>query len=339
MLYVSTRNPHETHTSRNALTQARASDGGFYVPLWRGEIPAGDSAGRRFGDNVAGMMNRLFDTQLSEHDVRLAAGRSPVQIIPLANRVLMGELWHNLDNTYSALVKNLASHFCPGAIITPGSWAPIGVGISVLFGIFGELMGKGMASDEKKVDISLVSGDFSLAMAAWYARRFGLPIGNIVCCCNENSAVWNLFTHGAFRSDGISIPTLTPEADICIPESLERLIFECGGSREAEHYVERTRKGETYYPEDPVLHKLRQGMFVSVVNTPRMMDIIPNACTTHDYILSPYSALAYGGLLDYRAVTGESRRSLILAEKSPLIDRDTVANALSIDTDTLDNRL
>ena len=103
--------------------------------------------------------------------------------------------------------------------------------------------------------------------------------------------------------------------------------------------MERTRKGETYYPDDVLLSRLRSGMYVSVVNTPRMMDIIPNAYTTHNYILSPYSALAYGGLLDYRAVTGESRRSLILAEKSPLVDRDTVANALSIDSDTLVNRL
>ena len=339
MLYVSTRNEIQTHVARKALTQVRADDGGFYVPVGRGTELAKGISGRRFGDNVASVLNYLFDTCLSEHDVRLAAGRNPVRIQALANRVLMGECWHNLEDNYSCLVRNLSGLICRDACAETGSWASVGVGIAVLFGIFGELMGKGLASEEKKVDISLVSGDFSLAMAAWYARSWGLPIGNIVCCCNENSAVWNLFTHGAFRTDGISFHTLTPEADICIPESLERLIFECGGSRAVEHYVERTRKGETYYPDDVLLSRLRSGMYVSVVNTPRMMDIIPNAYTTHNYVLSPYSALAYGGLLDYRAVTGESRRSLILAEKSPLVDRDTVANALSIDTDTLDNLL
>lgn len=339
MLYVSTRNTHETHTARKVLTESRAPDGGLYVPFGGGENLADGISGRRFGDNVAKMMNHLFQAGMSEHDVRLAVGRSPVRVTPLANRILMAELWHNLDNTYSTLVKNLTAHFCSNSSLVSGSWAPIGVGISVLFGIFGELMGKGLASVDKKVDISLVSGDFSQAMAAWYARKWGLPIGNIVCCCNENSAVWNLFTHGALRTDGISMETLTPEADVCIPESLERLIYECGGSREAERYVERVRRGETYYPEDAILAKLRKGMYVSVVNTPRMLDIIPNAYTTHDYILSPYSALAYGGLLDYRAVTGESRRSLILAEKNPLVDRDTVTNALGINAEALENVL
>ena len=339
MLYVSTRNASETHTARKALLETRAPDGGFYVPFGGGGDLAAGLAGRKFGDSVARVMNHLFQAGMTEHDVRLAAGRSPVRISALANRILMGECWYNLDGEYARLVKNLTAHFCPEASLQKGSWAPIGVGIGVLFGIFGELMGKGLASDEKKVDISLVSGDFSLAMAAWYARSWGLPIGNIVCCCNENNAVWNLFTHGALRTDGVSIPTCTPDADVCIPDSLERLIFECGGSREAERYVECVRKGETYYPDDLTLAKLRRGMYVSVVNTPRMMDIIPNAYTTHGYVLSPYSALAYGGLLDYRAVTGESRRSLILAEKSPLVDRETVASALGINAEALENEL
>lgn len=336
MLYVSTRNPRESHTARKALMESRAGDGGFYVPVSGNENLADGIAGRHFGDNAARMMNHLFQAGMTEHDVRLAAGRSPVRISALANRILMGELWHNLENDYACLVKNLARHVCLDASLQDGSWTTVGIGISILFGVFGDLMGKGLASAEKKIDISCVSGDFTLAMAAWYARAWGLPIGNIVCCCNENNAVWNLFTHGALRTDGISFSTLTPEADVCIPESLERLIYECGGTTEVERFVECVRKGETYYPSEPMLLKLRRGMYVSVVNTPRMMDIIPNAYTTHNYVLSPYSALAYGGLLDYRAVSGESRRSLILAEKSPVADKSTVCKALGIDVEMLD---
>ena len=340
MLYVSTRDPSLTHTARTALLAARAPDGGFFVPAGTEPLPREvlrDLPGSKFSQTVARMMNLLFDAGMSEHDVRLAVGRNPVRLTALANRILMGECWHNLEGDYLCLVKNLTSHFCREANTASGSWAEVGVGICVLFGIYGELMGKGMANGEKPVDISLVSGDFSLAMSAWYARAWGLPIGNIVCCCNENNAVWNLFTHGMLRTDGVSFTTLTPQADISVPASLERLIYECGGAGETHRYVERVRRGESYYPDDAMLSKLRRGMYVSVVSTPRMMDIIPNAYTTHSYVLSPYSALAYGGLLDYRAVTGESRRSLILAEKSPLADRNTVAKALGENANALDN--
>ena len=331
MLYTCTRNPALTHTAHRALAEARTPDGGFYVPA-PGESLGGELLrslpGMPFNHTVALVLNRLWDTSFSAHDVRLAAGRTPVRLTPLANRILVGECWHNLDGEYDRLVKNITAHFCPDASMNGGSWAAISVGTAVLFGIFGELMGKGMASSDKKVDVSVVSADFSLVMSAWYARKWGLPIGNIICCCNENNAVWNLFTHGMLRTDGVSLITYTPKADVAVPASLERLIYECGGIRESERYVEKIRKGESYYPDDAMLSRLRQGMYVSVVSTPRMMDIIPNAYTTHNYLFSPCSALAYGGLLDYRAVTGESRRSLILAEENPANYPEIMAKAL-----------
>ena len=340
MLYTCTRNPSITYTARKALADARTPDGGFFVPA-SGESLGGDLmgalSGSPFNHTVAVVLNRLWDTRLSAHDVRLAAGRSPVRLTALANRILVGECWHNLEGEYNRLVQNITAHFCPDASQTSGSWGGISVGIAVLFGIFGELMGKGMASADKKVDVSLLSADFSLAMSAWYARKWGLPIGNIICCCNENNGVWNLFTHGMLRTDGISLITYTPRADVAVPASLERLIYECGGAEETALYVSRVRKGESYYPNDAMLQRIRRGMYVSVVSTPRMMDIIPNAYTTHNYLFSPYSALAYGGLLDYRAVTGESRRSLILAEETPANYSDVMAKALNIDPAMLSN--
>lgn len=336
MLYVTTRNDRDVYTAQRALRENRATDGGLYVPFRDPNLSAEDIKAlgdKSFNRCVAETLNMLFQTQLTPWDVDFVIGRYAVRLERLGQRIVIAESWHNLESDFSRLVKNLGELLTANADAEPqsGAWAEIGIRIAVLFGIFGELMREGIADIHNRVDISVVSSDFSAPMSAWYARKWGLPIGNIVCCCNENNAVWNLFTHGALRADGISVTTLTPEADVCIPDSLERLIYECGGSREAERFVECIRKGETYYPDDAVLAKLRQGMYVSVVNTPRMMDIIPNAYTTHDYILSPYSALAYGGLLDYRAVSGESRRSLILAERSPGVDRDTVSKALGSD--------
>ena len=107
MLYVSTRNPQETHTARKALEETRAADGGFYVPCSGKENLAADISGRRYGDNVARMMNHLFQAGMTEHDVRLAAGRNPVRISALANRLLMAELWHNPAWRFERLARGI----------------------------------------------------------------------------------------------------------------------------------------------------------------------------------------------------------------------------------------
>ncbi len=338
MLYLSTRNSQVSYTAARVLSETRAPDGGLFVPYYTAPFPKEELESlscRKCNEVIARLLNIQFQTRLTEHDVRLCLGHSPVRIRGLNNRLLVGECWHNLDGTFSRLVENLARQLGPEAAAQKGSWTHTGVGIAVLFGIFAELMARGLASEEKKVDISVVSGDFSIVLACWYARTWGLPLGNIVCCCNENNGLWHLFAGGQLRTDGVSIPTQTPEADVCVPESLERLIFALGGQQETEKYVDCVHRGVSYYPEEGMLSKLRQGMYVSVVSSRRMVNTIPNAYTTHGYLLSPYSALAYAGLMDFRAKNGGARTGLVLAGYSPLSQCEAVAQALGISPEDL----
>ena len=82
-----------------------------------------------------------------------------------------------------------------------------------------------------------------------------------------------------------------------------------------------------------------EGFFAAVISKKRMESIIPNVYKTSGALLGPESALAYGGLQDYRAITGESRPALILTEKSPACDAQTVCSALGIPRDQLEKTL
>ncbi len=73
---------------------------------------------------------------------------------------------------------------------------------------------------------------------------------------------------------------------------------------------------------------LRAGFSVSVVSADRPGALIPRIFSTSDYLLSPYGALVYGGLMDYRALTGEGAPALLLAEESPLRWGEEVLTAL-----------
>ena len=264
-------------------------------------------------------------------------GRHSVRLQQLGQRIIMAELWHNTDWCFSGMVNALS-----GLVLTeknerpePDGWSKTGIRIAVLFGIFGELIREDIASAEKTVDISVVSGDFSGPMAAWYARTMGLPIGNIVCCCNENSCLWDFICHGQLRSDCIARQTLVPEGDTVIPEGLERLIAAYGGPEEVHRYVDTLRRGGNYYVEDGFLRRLRQGLYATVSSEKRLLTTIPSAMSTHGYLLSAASALAYAGLLDYRARTGAMRTALVLTEKSPARDAEAVSQALGISREAL----
>ena len=325
MLYLTTRNSRDAYTAQRALRENRGPDGGMYLPfrppVFSAEAWIGPGA-VPFGARVSEVLNYLFQKRLSCWDVDVCIGRNPVKLERLGHRIQVAELWHNPGKSYDYLARELSEQLFGEST---GAWLTIAVRVAVLFGIFGKL-----PCDRESVDVSVVSGDFSLPISLWYARQWGLPIGNIICCCNENCGLWELLHQGQMRTDATSVRTILPEADVSLPDQLERLVYEAGGAAEVARYLEVCRRGGSYAPGDIVLKRMNQGLSVSVVSSSRIGQTISSVYRTHNYILPPAAALSYAGLMDYRAKRGQAGNALILADKSPVLDGKLTAGALGI---------
>ena len=326
MLYITTRSRRDAYTAQRALRESRGPDGGMYLPF-RGPSYSSEEwrelAAAPFGQRVAEILNRLFGCKLTCWDVDVCIGRNPVPLVSLGHRTLAAELWRNPGLSYDYMARELAEQLLDASDYKTG-WLAIALRVALLFGIFGQLN-----TDEPK-DISLISGDFSAPISAYYAKQWGLPIGTIICCCNENSGLWELLCHGQLRTDATSVRTAIPEADVALPEQLERLGFEAGGEAEVARYLEVYRRGGAYAPSDPVLANLGRDFRVSVVSSSRIGQTISSVYRTHNYVLSPAAALSYAGLMDARAKPGLHKTALILAEKSPMLDAGYTAASLGI---------
>lgn len=344
MLYVTTRSKHDPCTAHRTMNQDRASDGGLFVPFRLPELTAEDVqalAERSFGQNVADTLNIFFSAKLTGWDVDFCIGRYPMKLKNLNSRTIVAETWHNMDWNFARVVRSLADRIHPDGdcIGAPTNWMDIAVRIAMLFGIFGELLRTGSAGVDRPVDIAVTSGSFAEPMAAWYARAMGLPIANIICGCNENGAPWDLLHRGEMDTDTLSVATTTPEADFALPPDLERLICGALDQEEALRYWWCCTEGRAYIAPEERFEELRRGMFAAVVSKMRVDIIIPSVNRTSSYVLNPYAALAYGALSDYRAKTGESRTAVIISDKSPLCDAQTVARAMHITPQELKQQL
>lgn len=324
MLYVTTRSDTDVFTAQKVLRETRGPDGGFYVPFRMSgfseeELEA--MSRTTFYQRVAGILNRLFQTRLTAWDVEFAVGRRAVQISPLGSRMLATECWHNPEWCYSRLERNLGT-LLTGRADPPGSWVRMAIGIAVLGSIALELQKQG----HNRVDVALAVGDFYLPVSAWYAREWGFPIGNIVLCSQEQKNLWDLLCHGQMRTDTLG----TSQDNVPVPPELEYLLWACGGKDEAQRFVTACRRGSLYTLSEPTLGKLRQGLFASVVSTKRVEETIPAVYHTHHYLLSRNTALAYAGLLDYRARTGGTGQGMVIAEKSPVLEVSFTAPLLGM---------
>lgn len=338
MLYVTTRNNQETYTVQHALEKDRGPDGGqfipFHMPAFRSE-EVEQLLKLPFAQCAANVLNRLLGLTLSGWDVSFYAGRYPVRVQNLGYRMMIAESWHNPDWDFDSLVRGFAKLAVnQDGVVT--LWMEIAARIAVFAGICSENV---RSNGGQKIDIAVTSSDFSGPMAAWYARSWGFPIGNIIICCNENGNLWDLVANGQMRTDTVSVATNVPETDVVIPDGLEQLIYACGGTQEVKRYLDACRQGKTYVPADSVLGKLREGMYVCVVGNQRMLDTIPRVYAARNYLLSPYDALCYCGVSDYRARFGETGRVLIFSEKNPVLDKETVSMAMGISAEEIKNYL
>lgn len=344
MQYVTTRNNEKTYNWLDALTDSNAPDGGFFVPA---EFPVfsekemASFAMKNPNQAIAEVLNLFFDSELTRWDIDFTAGRYPVRLSSIVRRVTVAEMWHNCDWEFSRTVRDLAA-LVRGSrdnTLPVGDWFEIALRIGVLFGVFGELMRDGIAASDSKIDVALPSSDFRGVMAAWYGRKMGLPIGNLIICCNENNNLWNLLCQGEMRCGTQVKYTCTPDCDRNWPEDLERLIHGCGGFNEVMRFLPCALENKVYSPDAATLQKMQEGIHVSVIWVNRMESTIPNMYNSHGYVFGPYSALCYAGLMDYRSRTGSGSYALIPSERGALRDDGFVAGCLGIAVQTLHNIL
>lgn len=316
MLYLSTRSKTESFTSHRVLREACAPDGGCFVPLRMPNIQDRIHLLKTysFGENIAYVLNLFFGTGITGWDVDCMIGKNASNLTSMRHRVVVARLWNNPVGDYEYIVQQLYWKLSDQNREKAGSWARIAIRIAVLTALTGELQKLGM----EEFDIAAPISDFSLPIAAWYGRKIGLPIGSIVCSCNENSVCWDLLHRGEMDTGASVIHTITPELDIQNPAELERLIYGVFGVDETLRYLEISAAGKSYFVNPFQLSELKSGFFTCVVGQKRVEPVISNVFRSTGFILDPCTAVAYGGLQDYRAKTGESKTTLLISDRSPL---------------------
>lgn len=246
-----------------------------------------------FGAAAAQCCNRLFGCRMDARDVEFALGRSPMELSCLGHRVLAAEPWHNPGRSLSWAVRRMTARILgiPEETANPTQWGTIAVGIALLAGMFALLKGRGICGE---VDLAVFAGDFTLPMAAYYARRMGLPVGGIICACWECSALWELFHRG--------------EVSMACPPCAELLLYDCLGAEEAERFS----TGEAYALSAEQTKRLRSSMSVYVIGQKRAELLAATAYPTGGIP----GACAYAALQDHRACGASTRQAVVFSPEA-----------------------
>ena len=333
MLYITTAETKDAFTAPYTLSNDYSPDGGAFVPYVLPSLCEEDHAtwmNLSFSQTVAKVLNMFFPTQLSGWDVDFCIGRNAVKLFGMSRMLMLAELWHNPDASYSYAVGNLYRKMgFSDTRKNPSEWFCVAVRIAFCVGLYYEMIRNGELKSSEYFDICIGTDDFSAFSAALYAREMGLPIGKIICTCIGSGAIWDLIHRGIYN---------TASAEPAYKPGVERLILNRLGESELKRFKECFEKRRIYSVDEEQLAVLNDGLFCVVTGQERAKSTINSVYRSNGYLISPHTALYCGSIQDFRAKTGESRLSLLMIREDPGRYLKEISEATGVNPQKLLNR-
>lgn len=87
----------------------------------------------------------------------------------------------------------------------------------------------GKIGADEMINITVPTGNFGNILAAYYAKKMGLPVGKLICASNENNVLYDFINTGVYDKKRKLIVTSSPAMDILVSSNLERLLYDISG--------------------------------------------------------------------------------------------------------------
>jgi len=181
------------------------------------------------------------------------------------------------------------------------------------------------------VNFVVPTGNFGNILAAYYAKRMGLPVKKLICASNKNRILTDFFETGVYSSRGRPFyTTSSPSMDILISSNLERLLY-LAARRDAEQcagWMRQLVAEGRYAVPGEVLRSLQTEFAAGSCDEEQCAAAIAKAWRERGYLSDTHTAVALHVLEEYRARTEDPTRAVVVATASPFKFAGSVLEAL-----------
>jgi len=186
-----------------------------------------------------------------------------------------------------------------------------------------------LGAPEREVAFSVPTGNFGNVLAAWVARRMGLPVSRLIVASNRNDILARFLAANDMSTRGVE-PSLSPSMDIQISSNFERLLFELldrDAGATARVMGDFRRTGRMPVP-DTAWHRARALFHGFRLDDAGTLAEIRRLSTTTGYLADPHTAV---GVAAARALpSGHGVPMVALATAQPAKFPDAIEQAIGV---------
>ena len=200
------------------------------------------------------------------------------------------------------------------------NWGRLAPQIAYYVSAYCDMVKSGAVKMGEKINVCVPTGNFGNILAAYIAKRMGLPVNKFICASNRNNVLTDFFQNdGVYDRNRDFYTTTSPSMDILISSNLERLLFFASDNNDhmvAELMTALAKDGKYRTPSD-VFAKIRADFDAGCCDDAQATETIRRLWDKEHYLCDTHTAVAVRVYEDYRARTGDTTPTVIASTASP----------------------
>lgn len=271
-------------------------------------------------------------------------GVSPMQKLQMVTQeganVEVVAIHGNFDDAQSAVKRIFTDENTRAALDKDGmmlssansiNWGRLAPQIAYYVSAYCDMVAAGTIAQGDKINVCVPTGNFGNILAAYIAKKMGLPVNKFICASNRNNVLTDFFKKGGeYNRNRDFFTTTSPSMDILISSNLERLLFFASDFNDklvAELMNKLNTEGSYKVAED-VFAKIEAEFDAGCCDDSHAADTINKLWKDENYLCDTHTAVAVRVYEDYRARTGDETPTVIASTASPFKFCRSVIEAL-----------
>ena len=258
-------------------------------------------------------------------------GVSPMQKLQMASQkgenVKVFAIKGNFDDAQSGVKKIFTDNAVKEKLAENGmqfssansiNWGRLAPQIVYYVSAYCDLLKEG-ADLENGFNVVVPTGNFGNILAAYYAKKMGVPIARLVCASNKNNVLTDFINMGVYDRNRSFFTTASPSMDILISSNLERMLFELSGEDDvlvAAMQKELAENGK-FTVNESIKKRISELFFGGCCDDEATLKTIGETFDKKGYLLDTHTAVALNVCEQYREQTGDKRVCVIASTASP----------------------
>lgn len=195
-----------------------------------------------------------------------------------------------------------------------------------------QMVCQGAVKVGEPINVVVPTGNFGNILAAYYAKKMGIPINKFICASNENKVLTDFIRTGVYDTKREFHLTNSPSMDILVSSNLERLLHLLSGGdcQRIQQLMKELEEDKCYTVDDEIKAGLKD-FYGGCASVDETNETIGKMYEENGYVMDTHTAVAYKVYLDYVNETGDHTPTVIASTASQYKFAQSVAKSIGIE--------